>query len=320
MPSVEDLIRANYVHRGVQWQPPNSAKLQIVPADPSNYSLLSAGRYRLPRSGKRLYLGDCIHTPEEDADDNAVTPEWFRDPKANASTNAFTADHGDLYAMVPFEFIAWAQGTRRQRWQSADGKWHRPTDRYIVEKKTWPDWFPRDPNQPRDPLWGALDYNVFLFSNEVEGRAATMDKSFEVGGRQWDTLCSWIGWTMFVGGWQGLERIVPHGSLSTWRSDPGPFVIGLFPQIHQEALTYLAQFEAQAEPATAPKPSENTDPAESPSADTLIRIKSGFVRSAELSTEVGKLEHSIGELREELEVVKERVAAGAEGLIGAPKS
>ena len=272
MPTTDELIHADYRHRGVIWTPPNGRKLRIVPADRSNFSKPSDGGYRLPSSGGRLHLGACIHTPEEDADDNEVTPRWFRSPKANASTHAYGDNDGDLYAMVPFDFIAWAQGTHTKRWQDAGGTWHKPTDRFVAENRMPPDWFPRDSGG------GRLNNNVFLDSIEVEGRAATMNKSFVVEGPQWDTLASWLGWLQFKFGWQDEARMQAHGWLSTWRSDPGKFVIDLFPKIFKASTTYRQHFEVQAqriEAGAAPsKPATRTPaaPTPPPTAPTQIEV------------------------------------------------
>ena len=244
MSKVEDLIRSDYVHRGVVYQPPNNRKLIIAPAHRSNYSMPQDGRYR----GTRQHLGAVIHTPEEPADDNEVTPKWFQNPKANASTDAYGDNDGDLYAMVPSIGTSWAQGVHRKRWFTVkDGKkvWHNPTDRYVVEKRKYPDWFPK--------LDGVvLSTNQFLSSIEVEGYANRMEDTFVPNGNQFDTLCSWVGWQMWVYEWEGIDRLLSHKQISTWKTDPGEFVIGLFPEIYKQALIYRNSYEAQAQDLLTP--------------------------------------------------------------------
>ena len=245
MPTAEDLIRADYVHRGVIWSPPNGRKLLIVPAHRSNYSMPSERRYR----GERQHVGIVVHTPEEPADDNEVTPQWFQNPKANASTDAYSDNDGDLYAMVPSIATAWAQGTQRDSWftikTGSDGKkvkvWHKPTDRFVAAGKDWPFWYPRDGKGK------VLSYNQIFDSIEVEGYARSMDKTFKIDGPQGDTLCSWVGWKMWVNNWEDLERILSHEHLCTWKTDPGSFVENLFPRIHSEAIRYRNDFEVRAQ-------------------------------------------------------------------------
>ena len=217
MTTLHERIAADYVHRGVQWEPPNGRNLIIMPAHPSNFTEASVvAAYRLPPGRKVMNLASCVHTPEEEADDREVTPRLFSQANYGASTNAYTDDDGDLYAMVPFDAIAWAQGTSF----SGAGL----TDRFVAEHKQPPGWFPRDADGVR------YNNNTFMRSNEVEGRAATMERSFT--GNQRDSLESWIGWNMWVGGYTDLDRIQAHGWLATDRSDPGAYVINLFPEIH----------------------------------------------------------------------------------------
>ena len=236
MATVAELIQANYVHRGVVWTPPNGRQLIVQPAHPSNYSVPGDGRYR----GQKQNLCEIVHTPEEDADENEVTPNLFSRPNYGASTHAYGDNDGDVYGMVPFEYTAWAQGTPRTPWKDAKGATHPPLDRYVVKNRPYPDFFPRDESGK------VLSFNQMGNSIEEEGRAASMAESFHVGGPQWDSLCSWTGWQMWVFNWDELRRICSHMQFSTWRSDPGPFVIQLFPKIHAEALNHCDEFERQA--------------------------------------------------------------------------
>ena len=277
MASAAELIKSDYVHRGVEYSPPNGRQLIIVPADRSNYSMPGDGRYR----GTRQYLGAVIHTPEEPADDNEVTPKWFKNPKANASTDAYTDSDGDLYAMVPSIGTAWAQGTRKTKWfTKKNGKkiWHKPNDRFVVEGKPYPDWFPR--------LNGVvLSYNQFLASNEVEGYAVKMKDTFNPEGNQFDTLASWLGWQMFVHGWSGLDRVLSHQQLCTWKTDPGSFVVDLFPKIYNKALEFKQEYESKASGNSLQL---------TPESDTISSLQEQF---ANLQAQVNRHESTLQEVR-----------------------
>ena len=271
MTTLHDRIRQDYQHRGVIWTPPNSRTLIVKPAHPSNFSEASSGAYRLPPDRKVMNLASCVHTPEEEADDREVTPRLFAQEGYGASTHAYTDDDGDLYAMVPFDAIPWAQGT-------SFGGPH-PTDRFVVEGTTPPDWFPRDGKGVR------FNNNTFMRSNEVEGRAATMEQSFT--GPQRDTLESWIGWNMWVGGYTDLDRIQAHGWLATDRSDPGAYVIGLFPKLHEAALVYVQDFEAQARDLERPHPADVPPPTEDAVAALEAKLENA---EAALSARVDRIE------------------------------
>ena len=286
MPTVNELIKSDYVHRGVEWTPPNGRNLYIVPAHRSNYSMPRDGRYR----GKRQHVGVTIHTPEEPADNNEVTPKWFQNPKANASTDAYGDNDGDFYAMVPSIATAWAQGTQRKKWftiKNGQKVWHKPTDRFVVEGKPYPDWFPKDSNGI------VLSNNQIFDSIEVEGYARSMDKTFVLTGPQGDTLCSWVGWKMWVNGWEDLERIVSHQYLCTWKTDPGKFVTNLFPDIHKEAIKYRNDFEVQAQRLENERQAQVAPPSAVPDNDRLTAVEQAvaslqqqFARTEEILHEV----------------------------------
>lgn len=224
MATAADLIKADYICQGVVWKPPNGRTLYITPADRSNYSMPEDGRYR----GKRQHVGVVIHTPEEPADDNEVTPKYFAKPGVRASTDAYTDNDGDLYGMVPSVGTAWAQGQPANR------------NRLLLGQRPTPDWMPRDGKGK------LLSFNQMFSSNEVEGYAKSMKDSFIPEGPQYDTLASWIGWQMFKFGWEGLDRVWAHEWLDTWKGDPGQFVVDLFPKLYQAALMYLGDFKEQA--------------------------------------------------------------------------
>ena len=288
MPSVADLIRSNYEHRGVVWTPPNGRSLIVTPAHHTNYSIPGDGQYRGTKHN------DCVitHTPEEDADENEVTPRLFSRANYGASTHAYTDNDGDLYAMVPFEFTAWAQGARRRAVRKPDGTVLPVLDRYVVKKRPYPDWFAKDENGV------VLSFNQLGNSNEVEGRAESMDETFKVGGNQWDTYCSWTGWNMFQFGWDEQKRICSHMQFSVWRSDPGSYVIGLFPKIHDEARNHRDAFEAKAAgttvlrqkpPEAAPTPppapaAPATDPADADALKSRVARLEAIVQAMHVAT------------------------------------
>ena len=175
---------------------PEGARVIWAPAHPSNYTPgpLWRGKFR------RLYIGQVIHTPEEDADDNEVTPRWFQDPKANASTEVYTDNDGDLYQMVRQADFAWAQGIS------------------FGVGGTARDQLPRSFNRAK---YGSP--NTCYGSNEVEGHASTIDTTLIVGGRQWQTLVAWCELHCRRFGYPAnRDRIIGHYQLSNRRSDPGP--------------------------------------------------------------------------------------------------
>ena len=262
MPSPVELIAADYQHRGLSWSPPNGRKLIVKPADRSNYSMPEDDRYR----GTRQHLGAVIHTPEEPADDNEVTPRWFDNPKANASTDAYADSDGDWYALVPSIATAWAQGQPASR------------NRWLVEKRAYPDWYPKG-NDGRP-----LSFNQVFDSVEVEGYAATMEKTFIQGGNQWDSVCSWIGWRMWVFEWEGLDRLFSHRELDTWKTDPGAYVISLFPAIYEEAVTYRDSFEQDAQDLAKPHPADTTPDHDDAHAALETRIENVDAKIAALDS------------------------------------
>lgn len=176
---------------------PEGARVLWVPAHPSNYTkgplwvMRGGGTYR------RKYIGQVIHTPEEDADDNEVTPRWFQDARANASTEVYTDNDGDLYQCVRQQDFAWAQG---------------------ISEANEVEHLPRIFNKAK---YGSP--NTCFGSNEVEGRADTIDTTLEVGGRQWQTLVSWCELHCRRFKYPpSRDRILGHYQISDQRSDPGP--------------------------------------------------------------------------------------------------
>lgn len=158
-----------------------------APAHPSNYG--GYGRKNQPRAL-------VFHTPEEAADNNEVTPVWFQNPAAQASTQAYADNDGDLYEMVPDDEPAWACGTdaSTRHWY---GQWG------VV------------------PPWGeaGVSNNCFTLNIEVEGYAATLDMPEP----QYQTVLRWAR-EKCARYHIPIDRahLVGHGDLASNRVDPGP--------------------------------------------------------------------------------------------------
>ncbi len=169
---------------------PEGARTIWRPAHRSNFYTASSRPYS---GAARRFVAICYHTPEEPWDDNEVTPAWFEDPRANASTNYYADSDGDLYQMVRDEDFAWAQGVR-----SKD---------LILPRPAW--W--------RDEY---VSYNACMLS--IESYAREIGETFTVGGRQFETVAAW---TAFVCRRYGIPidrtHHVGHSELTRQKSDPG---------------------------------------------------------------------------------------------------
>ena len=171
---------------------PADARTIWRPAHSSNY-FAAASR---PYSGAaRRYTAICYHTPEEPWDDHEVTPAWFANPRANASTHYYADSDGDLYQMVREHDFAWAQGARRR-------------DRIEPRPSWWRDEF--------------VSYNTCMLSIEIEGFARSIGETFTVGGRQFESVAAW---SAFVCARHGIpiDRAyhIGHSELTRQKSDPG---------------------------------------------------------------------------------------------------
>lgn len=167
----------------------------VVPADPSNY-YTPAGHGGVPNRPRALFL----HTPEEDADDNEVTPRYFSRPiwvtvngqqvQRFASTHYYADSDGDWYQMVPELCMAIANGQ--------DGK-------------PLPSW--ADPSTSLN--WQSL-------SVEIEGRAHTIHLTCPRGGPQWNAIVRWVADRCRKHAIPlDRQRVMGHYEVSTWRTDPG---------------------------------------------------------------------------------------------------
>ena len=171
---------------------PEGARMIWRPAHGSNYS--TAGSRPYSGAGRR-FVALCYHTPEEPWDDNEVTPAWFEDPRANASTNYYADSDGDLFQMVRDEDFAWAQGVRSR-------------DRVAPRPAWWRDEY--------------VSYNTCMLSIEIEGYAHKIGETFVEGSRQFETVAAW---SAFVCRKYGIPidrtHHVGHSELSRQKGDPG---------------------------------------------------------------------------------------------------
>ena len=162
---------------------------------PAHRSNLYAAASRPYSGAERRIVALCYHTPEEPWDDNEVTPAWFEDPRANASTNYYADSDGDLYQMVRDEDFAWAQGVRSK-------------DLILPRPSWWRDEF--------------VSYNACMLSIEIEGYAREIGETFIPGSRQFETVAAW---SAFVCRKYGIpidrEHHVGHSELTRQKSDPG---------------------------------------------------------------------------------------------------
>lgn len=160
------------------------AEVIVAPAHSSNY-----GQYGRKNAPKALVL----HTPEEAADDNEVTPRWFQNPDANASTHYYADSDGDLYQMVPDDEGAWAQNvTNSQRmWKGDAGA---------------------------NPPWSDGNHNLNALSIEIEGFA----HRFEWTPEQFRTVATWIAYKCDEYGIpMDRTHICGHEELASHKRDPG---------------------------------------------------------------------------------------------------
>ena len=171
---------------------PSGARTIWHPANPTNYSAAASRPYS---GATRRFVAICYHTPEEPWDNNEVTPSWFADPRANASTHYYADSDGDLYQMVRDQDFAWAQGVRSK-------------DMILPRPSWWRDEF--------------VSYNTCMLSIEIEGYAHQIGDTFTPGSRQFESVAAW---SAFVCRKYDIpidrEHHVGHSELTRQKSDPG---------------------------------------------------------------------------------------------------
>ncbi|MCY3567437.1 MAG: peptidoglycan recognition family protein [Chloroflexi bacterium] len=171
---------------------PAGARTIWRPAHESNFYAAASRPYS---GADRRFVAICYHTPEEPWDDNEVTPMWFEDPRANASTNYYADSDGDLYQMVRDADFAWAQGVR-----SKD---------LVLPRPSW--W--------RDEY---VSYNACMLSIEIEGYAREIGETFVPGSRQFETVAAWSAHLCAKYDIPIDRRYhVGHSELTRQKSDPG---------------------------------------------------------------------------------------------------
>jgi len=169
---------------------------QVIKAPAFEGNLGGYGRPNVPRAL-------VLHTPEEDADQNEVTPRWFADPRARASTHYYADDDGDLYQMVADVDCAWAQGT------------HSGNRHWKGRASALPPW-----NE-------GVNNNCRALSIEIEGRAASIGRTLAPSQRR--TVVRWLArksaqYDIPL----DRDHVVGHEELATNKRDPG-IALGTFP-------------------------------------------------------------------------------------------
>ncbi len=160
------------------------------PAHPANFGTATSGYRRI-----NVPVAIILHTPEEDADDREITPIWFQNPAARASTHYYGDSDGDIIQMVLDQHAAYANGVR-------------------TETAVYP-----------SPVWRRVgtSYNCMTLSIEIEGRAASIHHTLKIGGVQWNSLIEWI---LFKADEYSIpldrQHIMGHFELANNRTDPGP--------------------------------------------------------------------------------------------------
>ena len=179
------------------------------PANPKNYGYKHANGSPVNCTPRAF----CWHTPEETADDNEVTPRWFQNPAARASTHFYADNDGDLYWMVALDVPPYANGVTSsiRTWKG--------------QERAWAPWNKEHYN-----------YNWITASCEVEGFGKSMHLSLTKA--QWET-CIKLGW--WVGNRYGFpaDRIhhFEHREVATNKRDPGTFPTNL---LVEEIAAYRA--------------------------------------------------------------------------------
>ncbi len=170
----------------------------LVPAHANNYSSATApvhSGYQSRFKARAL----VYHTPEEAVDDVEVAPRWFQNPAAGVSTDAYADSDGDLYLMVGDRDSPFANGvtTANRHWKGAAGQ---------------------------RPPWAlaGVSLNSQTRSIEIEGYAATMHRTFKVGGPQFQTVVAWATfWTVQDEIPVDRDHHVGHQEIDLRKSDPG---------------------------------------------------------------------------------------------------
>ncbi len=142
---------------------------EVYPAQRTFWAPAHPSNYRSPRRNPHPWVGIVWHTPEEEAgDDIFVAPWWFQQehPGREGSTYLAIEGDGDLFQCVRFADYAFAQGAALN-----------------AVYRLLPDC-----------LLGLPSFNNGLMSIEVEGRALTINETFQRGTPQWTTAIRVAAW------------------------------------------------------------------------------------------------------------------------------
>ena len=185
----------------------------VIPANLDNV-YAPAGHGGVPNRPRAF----IIHTPEEAADNNEVTPRWFQQyhPDMRGSTHYYQDNDGDVYQMVPEAWGAIANGFNPG----------------IPQRLSYPAWA------------GPFSLNWQTLSVEVEGHAHNIGQT--LNNTQFQALvklvrhrCSAYGIPL------DREHVMGHYQLAVDRSDPGagfpwPAFIEALQQEDDMAITVAA--------------------------------------------------------------------------------
>jgi hypothetical protein len=203
--------------------------------------------YRGRGSGMIGVKALVLHTPEEAADANEITPRYFAREGVMRSTHYYADNDGDLYQMVSDKDAAWGQGT------------HDGNRVWKGQKGAWAPWVPAGGSN-----------NQYSLGIEIEGYAGTIKDT--LSRKQYGTVARWIAYKC----WQynipmDRDHIVGHYELATDKTDPGGLPI--------EALIASAQMLTTNEvlPGVRPKPHEAT----------MVMSKTAYKRRLEAAWEDG---------------------------------
>ena len=199
---------------------PEGRLVFYAPASPSNYFPAAHRTHAYDRA----FTPQCLvwHSAEEKPDKVDVTPRYFQDPHAQASTLFFADAQGHLWQMVRIGDFAWAQGTPA-------------ADDLLLHSR--PSWMPPPPTS----------YNVFGVSIEQEFHAeGDVSQAFYEGSPMFDTDARWAAH-------QHRKLTIPltpdrwrvHMGLNREKRDPGQYWLSLKPRLF--ALTQHYYHDEAAE-------------------------------------------------------------------------
>ena len=200
---------------------PDGRLIFYAPASPQNYF---PSDHRSPAYAAQ-FNPLCIvwHSAEEKPDQVDVTPRYFQDPTARASTLFFADSRGHLWQMVKVGAFAWAQGTPAE------------DDRLLHSR---PAWMPPPP----------ISYNVFGLSIEQEFHATgDVSQAFYEGSPMFDTDARWAA--LMHRQYHiplAQERWLTHMGLNREKGDPGQYWLSLKPRLF--ALTQHYYHDGDGQP------------------------------------------------------------------------